>query len=236
MRAVGRLAAATLDVMERAVHPGATTGGIDAAAERFAAAAGARSAPQIVYGFPGFTLISVNDEIVHGVPGARVIAAGDIVKLDVTLDLGGYIADAARTVLVPPVSLQARQLQRCARMAFSRGRDAARIGREVREIGAAVSAVVRRFGFAVVPDLGGHGMGRTIHEAPSVPNFADRGARQPLWDGLVITIEPLISTTPARPVEAADGWTLHTHNGVMAAHHEHTILIRDGRAEVLTAA
>jgi methionyl aminopeptidase len=236
MRAVGRLVGETLGVMERSVCPGVTTGAIDVIAERFVRLAGARSAPQVVYGFPGFTLISVNDEIVHGIPGSRTIEAGDIVKLDVTLELGGYIADAARTVLVPPASLEARQLQRCVRAAFNRGSDAARMGRQVWEIGAAVSGVARHFGFFVVRELTGHGVGRTIHEPPNVPNYPAPNARQVLSNGLVITIEPLISTHLAHPIEAPDGWTLHTHNGALAAHHEHTILIRAGRPEVLTAA
>src|SRR2546423_8073268 len=235
MRRVGRLVAETLEVMQQAIAVGVTTAAIDRLAERFARSAGARSAPQQVYDFPGFTLISVNDEIVHGVPGPRVIRAGDIVKIDVTLELGGYIADAARTILVPPVSSGARRLQRCARLAFARGLNAARAGHEVRAIGAAIEREVRRAGFAVVRELTGHGVGRTIHESPQVPNYADPNARRILNDGLVIAIEPMVATLPSRPIEDADGWTLRTNTGAMAVHHEQTVIVRSGAAEVLTA-
>lgn len=234
MRAVGRLVAATLAEMEGAVRPGITTGALDKIAERFAVSAGARSAPRLAYRFPGFTCISVNDQIVHGVPGPRVLAAGDVVKLDVTLELGGYIADSARTVIVPPASFQAKRLRRCARAALNRALNAARAGRELRDIGGAIEGEARRCGFAVVRELCGHGIGRRIHEEPSVPNYAASGDRSILADGLVIAVEPMIVPSPARPVEEADGWTLRTHTGVLAVHQEHTIVIRGGHPEVLT--
>src|SRR5919205_3979970 len=120
LRRVGELVARTLDEMRSAVQPGVTTASLDAVAAQFARRHGARSAPQLAYNFPGFTCISVNDEIVHGIPGPRVLQPGDVVKLDVTLELDGYIADAARTVLVPPVAPTARRLQRCARHALNR--------------------------------------------------------------------------------------------------------------------
>jgi methionyl aminopeptidase len=236
MRRVGQLVARALEQMRAAVRPGYTTGEIDRVAERFARAAGARSAPQLAYDFPGFTCISVNDEIVHGIPGARVIRPGDVVKLDVTLELDGYMTDAAVTVLVPPVSPEARRLQRTARVAFNRALHHARVGRRLTELGGAVEAAVRHEGFAVVRELTGHGIGRGIHEGPVVPNWADPTVRSTLTDGLVIALEPMVTAAPARVVEAADGWTLRTHNGVLAVHHEHTIVIRRGMPLVLTAA
>jgi methionyl aminopeptidase len=236
MRRVGELVARTLNEMRAAVQPGVTTASLDALAAQFARRHGARSAPQLAYGFPGFTCISVNEEIVHGIPGRRVLRPGDVVKLDVTLELGGYIADAARTILVPPVTPHARRLQRCARQALKRALDYARAGRRLADLGGTVEAEVRRWGFAVVRELGGHGVGRQIHESPSVPNYRDPGERGVLTDGLVIAVEPMVTATAARVVQEADGWTLRTHNGSLAVHHENTIVIRHGAPLVLTAA
>ena len=236
MRAVGRLVAETLAVMRAAVRPGITTGELDTAAEDFARPRGARSAPQLAYDFPGFTCISVNDEIVHGIPGPRRIRAGDVVKLDVTLELEGYMADSAVTVLVPPVSLEARRLQRCARAALNRALAAAHAGAQLNGIGRAVEAEVRRSGFAVVRELTGHGIGRRIHEEPSVPNYPDPRTQRVLTDGLVLAVEPMVTAVPARAVEEPDGWTLRTHNRALAVHHEHTIVVRHGAPLVLTAA
>lgn len=236
MRRVGRLVAQTLEQMRAAVRPGVTTGDLDRVAERFARAAGARSAPQLAYDFPGFTCISVNDQIVHGIPGPRVVLPGDVVKLDVTLELDGYMADAATTVLVPPASPEARALRRAARVAFNQAMRVARAGRTLSELGGEVEAAVRRAGFAVVRELTGHGIGHRIHEGPSVPNWAAPGSRGVLTDGLVIAVEPMVTTIPARVVEEADGWTLRTHNKALAVHHEHTIVVQRGEPLVLTAA
>lgn len=236
MQRVGQLVARTLAHMRAALAPGVTTGQLDEIGERFARAEGARSAPQITYDFPGFTCISVNEEIVHGIPGARVLRPRDVVKLDVTLELDGFMADSAITVLVPPGSDDGRMLQRAARIAFNRGLGAARAGNTLSDIGAAVEAAAGREGVSVLRELGGHGIGRKIHEKPSVPNWADPGAKEVLREGLVIALEPMVSTKPARVFEEADGWTLRTHNNSLAAHHEHTIVIRKGEALVLTAA
>jgi methionyl aminopeptidase len=236
MQRVGRLVARTLAHMRAAVRPGVTTEQLDAAGERFARAAGARSAPQLTYAFPGFTCISVNEEIVHGVPGARVVGAGDVVKLDVTLELDGFMADSACTVLVPPAAPEAVRLQRAARVAFNRGLDAVRAGRRMRDVGAAVEAAARREGGVVLRELEGHGIGRALHEAPSVPNWDDPRADAVLRDGLVFALEPMLAAAPARVVEEADGWTLRTHNRVLAVHHEHTLVVRRGAPLVLTLA
>lgn len=236
MRAVGRLVAETLRVMERGVRPGVTTQELDEMAEHHARSAGARSAPRLAYRFPGFTCISVNEEIVHGIPGPRVLQPGDVLKLDVTLELNGYIADAAITVLVPPASREARQLRRCARAALEQALSVAHAGREVREIGGAIEAEAHRAGFAVVRELAGHGVGRRIHEAPAVPNYPDPAARRVLTEGLVLAVEPMVTAVPTRVVEEPDGWTLRTENRRLAVHHEHTIVVRRGQPEVLTAA
>jgi methionyl aminopeptidase len=234
MKAVSDVVRLTLDTLVRKVRAGVTTGELDAAAAQLLAAHGARSAPALVYGFPGTVLISINDEVVHGIPGARAIAAGDLVKIDVTVEKDGYVADAARTVVVEPSSRRARELAGCARAAFAAALRVARAGVRVNEIGRAVEREVGRRGFTVVAGLTGHGVGRTIHESPSVPNEYDRFQRDVLTEGLVITIEPMISAGSSRVVQDRDGWTLRTRDGSLSAHYEETILITGTAALVLT--
>ena len=198
------------------------------------AAHGARSAPAMVYGFPGTVLISVNDEVVHGMPGPKRLESGDLVKLDVTVEKDGYIADAARTVIVGSGSEIAQRLAACAKAAFELALDVAKAGRKVNEISRVVEREVRRAGFTVVRGLTGHGVGRTIHEPPSVPNHYDPWQQDVLTDGLVLTIEPIISAGSERIRQDRDGWTIRTSDGSLAAHHEHTLVITRDRPIVLT--
>ena len=230
------MARLTLDALEAQVRAGITTGELDAIAAAVFKRHRARSAPALVYKFPGTVLISVNDEVVHGVPGPRPLHDGDVVKLDVTVEKDGYIADAARTIVVgPDDAAPKRVLAACAEAAFKAGAAVARAGMRVNAIGRAVERLVRDAGFAVVDGLTGHGVGRTIHEPPQVPNVYDRWQRDVLTAGLVITIEPLICTGSGRCVTAADGWTVRTRDGSLAAHHEHTLVVTDGEPILLTA-
>ncbi len=236
LRAAGRVVALVLDAMEAAVGAGVTTEELDAIAARALERYGARSAPRLVYAFPGHTCISVNDEVVHGIPGARALAAGDVVKLDVTAEKGGFMADAARTVVVGEAGPEAMRLASCARRAFRRGLAAVRPGRRVGAIGRDVDLEVRRSGFAVVRELAGHGIGRTIHEPPTVPNFDDATSRERLEPGMVVTIEPIISAGSGGVLLAGDGWTVRTADHALAAHYEHTIVVTRRAPIVLTAA
>lgn len=236
LRQAAQVARLTLAALAARIRPGVTTGDLDATAARLFAAHGARSAPALVYGFPGTVLVSINDEVVHGVPGARRIKAGDIVTIDVTVEKDGYVADAARSVVVEPGSAVAHRLVACAAAAFEAGCAVARAGVRVNEIGRAVEREVRHQGFSVVEGLAGHGVGRTIHEAPTVPNCYDPWQSDVLTEGLVLTIEPMISAGSARVVQGTDGWTLRTTDGSLSAHHEHTLVITRGDAIVLTGA
>ena len=236
MRAVGKLVGQALQEMKAALRPGMTTEQLDDVGAAFMRRRGARSAPQLTYDFPGFSCISVNDEVVHGVPGARVLRAGDVVKIDVTAELDGFIADSAITVVIPPVTTEARNLERCAKAAFDRALTVAVAQTRIAELGRAVEAEVERWGHAVVHDLCGHGVGRALHEPPSVPNFFSPFTPGRLEEGLVIALEPIICETPSALVEDADGWTIRSVTGCLAAHYEHTIVIHSGRAEILTAA
>jgi methionyl aminopeptidase len=235
VREAGRVTTAILDALVEHLREGVTTGDLDAIAAGILARDGARSAPAMVYGFPGHVLISVNEEIVHGIPGRRRIAAGDLVSLDVTVEKDSYVADAARSVVVGRGRVTANHLVAAAEAALACGVSVARAGVPVNAIGRAVQREVHRRGFAVVRGLCGHGVGRTIHEAPEVPNVYDRSLRDVLTDGLVLTIEPMISAGSSYPVQSADGWTLRTRDGSLAAHCEHTLVITTGEPLILAA-
>lgn len=235
LRRVGRVVALALREMERALEPGMTTGELDAVGAAVFERHGARPAPRLVYGFPGVNLISVNDEAVHGVPGDRVIEAGNLVKIDVTAELDGYVADAAATVALPSGPPVHGELKECAELAFARAARVARAGRPINKIGRVVQTTARRRGFAVMPELKGHGIGRTIHEPPTVPNYFDPRLNSPLTEGLVMTIEPIIAAGSGHSVEGDDGWTVRTADGAPAAHHEHTLVVTRGSPMVLTA-
>src|SRR5712692_128895 len=236
LRAIGAIVAATLRAMAESVRPGVTTAELNATGAKWLREHGARSAPPSVYGFPAEVCISVNDEAMHGIPGARVIRPGDLVKLDLVAEKDGFYADAALSLNVPQVSHCGRELAHCAERAFRQALTAARAGNRIHEIGRAVEREVRRSGFSVIRELCGHGVGRTIHEPPSVPNFVDRDARGRLTEGLVITIEPVIAAGSGRTRLASDGWTFRTEDGSLSAHYEHTVVITRGAPVLLTAA
>lgn len=236
MRAVGRVVRLMIEAMKQAVRPGVTTAELDEVGAAVMQKHGAKSAPVLVYNFPGTNCISINEEAVHGIPGARALREGDLVKLDVTVEKDGFMADAAVTVPVGKVSEENQKLIACAERAFSKAMLVARAGFRVSEIGRVVEREVRRNGFSVIRDLGGHGIGRTIHEEPRVPNYADPEARQILTEGLVITVEPIIAAGSGRAFVAADGWTVRTADGRPSAHYEHTLVVTKGEPILLTAA
>jgi len=235
LRAAGAVVRRVLEAMKRQVRPGITTLQLDTIGAEVIEENGARSAPMMVYKFPGSNCISLNEEAVHGIPGDRPLREGDLLKLDVTVEKDGFMADAAESVAVGTVSKEAERLIACSRRAFEKAMLVARAGFRVSEIGRAVEREVRRAGFSVIRELGGHGIGRTIHEEPRIPNYADPQARQVLTEGLVITVEPIIAAGSGRTVLAADGWTMKTADRRPSAHYEHTIVITKGSPMVLTA-
>jgi len=236
LKAAGRIVRQVLDAMKAEVRPGITTKHLDNIGARVIEENGARSAPVMVYKFPGANCISLNDEAVHGIPGDRQLQEGDLVKLDVTVEKNGYMADAAITVPVGKVTPQAERLMNCAERAFAKAMLVARAGFRVNEIGRIVEREVRKDGFSVIRELGGHGIGRTIHEEPRIPNYADPEARQILTEGLVITVEPIISGGSGRVFTDRDGWTVRTRDRSLSAHFEHTLVITSGAPILLTAA
>jgi methionyl aminopeptidase len=236
LQVIGRIVRKALDRMAAAVRPGITTAELNEIGSRVLSAEGARSAPPMVYGFPGDVCISVNEEAIHGIPGERVLREGDLVKLDLVAEKNGFYADAAVTVAVGPVAPVAAALIRAAENSFRRGAEVARAGNRVYEIGRAVERDVKSRGFSVMRDLCGHGVGRTIHEEPSVPNYHDPRSRSRLSDGLVITIEPIIAAGEGKSASQRDHWTVVTADRSLSAHYEHTMVITRGAPILLTAA
>jgi len=236
LRTAGAVVHRMLEVMEQEVCPGITTAELDEVGASVMRQQGARSAPALVYKFPGVSCISVNNEVVHGIPGRRRLEEGDLVKLDGTVEKDGFMADAAITVPVGVVSGEDELMVQCAERAFDKAMRFARVGHRVFDIGRAVEHEVHQSGYSVIRELGGHGIGRTIHESPSVPNYPDPHANQFLTEGLVITVEPIIAAGKARVFVARDGWTVRTADSRKSAHFEHTLVITKGQPILLTAA
>jgi methionyl aminopeptidase len=234
MRAAGKVVADAIEAMRRNVRPGVTTAELDGIAGDVFSRAGARSGPQLDYDFPGVTCISVNDEAVHGIPGKRKLRGGDLVKLDVTAELNGFYADACISVPVGKPRKEALRLVNSAQAALADGMRAARAGAPLNAIGTAVEATVSAHGHSVCRELIGHGIGRRIHEPPDVPNFRVPDLTEPLTEGLVLTIEPIIAAGSGWVRDAGDGWTMRTTDGSTSAHFEHTMVITKGDPIVLT--
>jgi methionyl aminopeptidase len=234
LQAAGKAVAAVLRETRRHVRPGVTTKELDEVAERTMRVHGARSAPRLVYNFPGAICISVGDEAVHGIPGQRRLREGELVKLDVTAELNGFYADACRTVAVGKAKPSAVKLIGAAETGLKRGMAVATAGATVNDIGVAVQAEIEQRGFSVCAALTGHGIGRRIHEEPTVFSIAQPGPSPVLTEGLVITIEPIIAAGDGEIVEDGE-WVVRTADGSLSAHAEHTIVITDGAPLVLTA-
>jgi methionyl aminopeptidase len=235
LRRAGVVAAEVLRTVGEAVEPGVTTAELDDLAAERMRAAGARSAPIITYGFPGAICISIGNEIVHGIPGRRRLVAGDVVKLDVSLEVDGFFADTATTVIVEPVASADARLVAATRAALKRGMRAAVAGATLRDVGENVERIAEARGFSVLRELVGHGIGRALHEPPTVYNYAEASATERLREGMVLTVEPMVAGT-RKILGTGDGWTVVTADGSHAAHEEHTIVVTAGEPIVLTAA
>jgi methionyl aminopeptidase len=236
LRQVGRVVAEAREAMLATVAPGVSTADLDAVGRDVLRRHGARSAPRTV-GFPAATCVSVNDEAAHGIPSpTRRLAAGDLVNVDVSAELDGYWADTGASAPVGDVASRAAALLAASRQAQRDAMGAARAGRPLRHIGRAVQRCAHRRGFSVVANLCGHGTGRALWEPPSVPGVELAHDPTVLWEGLVLAIEPFLSTGATAAVEGTDGWTLHTADGGPAAQFEHTVVVTHGQPLVVTAA
>jgi methionyl aminopeptidase len=235
LRRAGALVAETIRRMREAVAPGVTTAELDLIAARTFHEHGALSAPMETYGFPGSTCISVNEEVVHGIPGGRKLREGDLVTLDVTPELDGWLADAAVTVPVGTVSAEAQRLLETADACLAAALGAARAGMPLRNLGRTVQETAVALGAVPFEELCGHGIGRELHEEPTIPNVDVPTLTEPLPSGLVIAVEPMLTMGDPELVERGDGWTIATVDGRLSVHVEHTIVVQDGAPIVLTA-
>ena len=231
---VGKVVGMTLQKMREAVRPGMTTAELDAIGAEFLRAEGAHSAPILTYQYPGSTCISIDDEAAHGIPGKRVIQVGELVNIDVSAELDGYFADTGATVPMLPVSGIKQKLATCAQTALEKGIEAATAGKPIYDIGRVMEAQARSCGFTTIRDLPGHGIGKKLHDKPSVPGFYTKRARELMTEGMVFTIEPFVSTKSNRIVTMPDGWTLKTPDGSLVAQYEHTVIITRGRPILVT--
>ncbi len=232
---IGQICGQALKYMLSQVEPGMTTRELDAIGADFLQREGAQSAPIAAYKFPGHTCISINDEAAHGVPGDKKIQAGDLVNVDVSAVLEGYWGDTGASMIVPPSRPEYERLCQWTREGLRQGIAAAQAGKPVYNIGRAVEKVASKGGYNIIRELGGHGVGRGIHEKPSVPNYYTKRASQKLTDGLVITIEPFFNTGRGRiQTDQRDGWTLRTIDGSVSAQYEHTVVINGDDPILLT--
>lgn len=235
LMAIGRIVALALQHMAEQMEAGMTTAELDQIGAAFLKRHGARSAPILAYKFPGHTCISINDEAAHGIPGERIIQPGDLVNIDVSAEKDGYWGDTGRSFAVPPVTPENQRLLDCTAEALDIAINTARAGVRVYEVGKAVEKFAHQKGFQVIEELGGHGVGRKIHEPPSVPNHYNRRANQKLTEGLVITLEPFLTTGARHIYTMPDKWTLKTKDGSLAAQCEHTVIITKDKPILVTA-
>lgn len=234
MRAAGSVAAEVLNLVGSWIRPGVTTREIDTYAANLIKERGAKSAFLGYRKYPGHVCISVNDQVVHGLPTDRRVNFGDIISLDVGVIYRGYIGDNARTVAVGGCDLLAQKLMEVTERALYEGIGQALAGNRVVDISRAIQKYVESNGFSVVREFVGHGVGRSMHEEPQVPNFVDGKTSPKLRPGMTIAIEPMVNAGKAAVEILNDGWTVVTRDGMPSAHFEHTVLITENEPEILT--
>jgi methionyl aminopeptidase len=234
MRAAGKILARTLRVVSEEIAPGKTPKELNDLAHRLIVEAGGYPSFLGYRNFPEATCISVNDVVVHGIPGSIPLAEGDIISLDFGVLLDGYHADSAWTFPVGTISTDNQRLLNVTRESLYQGLAKAKAGNTTGDIGAAVQKYVESNGYSVVRDLVGHGIGKSLHEEPSVANFGKPGSGQKLREGTTICVEPMVNAGTWKVTTDKDGWTLHTADRKNSAHFEHTIAITKSGADILT--
>jgi len=234
MRPACAVASAVLDEVSAFISPGVTTRDVDQFAADRMKNHGARSAFLGYRKFPRQICISVNDEIVHGLGSARVLRFGDIVSLDIGVIYNGFVGDTARTVAVGGCGVLAQKLMDVSEKALYEGIAQAVVGNRVVDISRAIQNYVEGNGFSIVREFVGHGVGRTVHEDPQVPNFDDGKSSTKLRPGMTLAIEPMVNAGLPNVKILNDGWTVVTQDGSLSAHFEHTVLITESEPEILT--
>jgi methionyl aminopeptidase len=238
MQRISQAVGSTLKQMRDYARPGMTTKEVDDYGGQLLAALGAKSAPRLTYGFPGWTCISVNNEVAHGIPSVhKVLQVGDLVNIDVSAELGGYWADNGGSFVLGADVYQHQPLVDASRNILRTALSRIRGGVRIADIGGLIEAEARKAGYRVIKNLVGHGVGRSLHEEPTeIPCYYDRANLKRFRKNSVVAVETFISTRATLAHELGDGWTLATRDGSFVAQHEHTIVITDGQPLILTAA
>ncbi len=231
---IGQICGLTLQHMVRHVREGITTRELDQIGAKFLKEHDALSAPITAYEFPGTTCISINEEAAHGIPSNRVIKGGDVVNIDVSAILEGYWADTGASMLVPPHNPKHKRLLENTAEALYDGIYQAKQGARVFEISRAIEGVAKRERYSILKELNGHGVGRHIHEEPTIPNYFTRRYDDVLKEGMVVTIEPFFNLGRGRIKTAKDGWTLYTTDRTVSAQFEHTVIINGDKPILVT--
>ena len=236
MRAAGRLVGQVLTELSLKVEAGVTTADLDGIAEGLILDAGAIPAFKGYHGYPATICASVNHEVIHGIPsGQRMLQQGDVISIDVGASLDGYFGDSAVTLPVGKISEDAARLLRVTEESLYKAIEQARAGNRISDIGHAVQTHCEAYGFSIVREFVGHGIGQKMHEEPQVPNYGKPGNGPRLAEGMVIAIEPMVNAGGAAVKVLADGWTAVTRDGSLSAHFEHTVAITAGQPWILTA-
>jgi methionyl aminopeptidase len=235
LKAAGRLVARTLRTMGEALEPGMTTAELDAMGRAMLELEGARPAPELTYGFPGATCISVAPDCAHGIPGERVVQAGDLINIDVSAELDGFFADTGASFAVPPVTPKVERLCRDGRRAMWAGIRSVRAGAPMSAIGRSIETFADRHGYTLIRNLASHGVGGALHEEPKeIPTWYEPRDKRRIGDGLVFTIEPFLSLGDDWVDEVGDGWTLRPTGGRPTVQYEHTMVATPRGAVVVT--
>ncbi len=236
MRRIGKVVAETIEEMQAHLKPGVTTLELDEIGRAVLERHGAQSAPELVYDFPGATCISVNERAAHGIPSSElVVEPGDLVNIDVSAELDGFFADSGASFGVDPVSDEKQRLLDSTKEALEKAMAMARHGRPVNMVGRVVEGLAKDRDYTVIRNLGGHGIGRKLHQQPNfIPHFYDRREKRRFKEGQVLTLEPFLAMGARRVDELDDGWTLRTENHGLVAQFEHTMIITRGEPIVLT--
>ncbi|NLZ48267.1 MAG: type I methionyl aminopeptidase [Clostridiales bacterium] len=234
MRLTGRIVAETLLLIEEKVRPGITTAELDRIAEEFITKHGARPSFKGLYGFPASLCISVNEQVVHGIPGKYVLKDGDIVSVDCGAFLNGFHGDAARTFAVGNITEEASKLIKVTKESFFKGIENAKVGNRLTDISHEIQNYVEAAGFSVVREFVGHGIGRSLHEDPDIPNYGRPGKGPKLVEGMALAIEPMVNVGSYKVRTLNDNWTVVTSDGSLSAHYENTIVILPDGPEILT--
>lgn len=235
LKKIGSIVARCLEHMSKKLEPGMNTHELDEIGRKFLSFYGARSAPQVVYDFPGTTCISVNHEAAHGIPSRfKKLNAGDLINIDVSAELNGYFADTGGSFIIPPVTPIKKKVCDVAMATMWKGISAAIHGGRLNEIGRAMESEAKKNGLTVIRNLCSHGVGRALHEEPDhITGYYDPKDRRILKEGTVITVEPFVSTGARKVIDSGDGWTL-VNPDHFTAQYEHTIVITKGKPLIMT--